>query len=283
MQISPWPICGPNPGPLAETLRSPGVEVLTGHTVIEAKGRKQVAGRYSRRSATERQQRARIALEPRDRAQLRVRPGARLRRGDARQLAAACRPARRRATTRPAASSRSTACRPGSTPPARSWAPRAPSRSSIRERWPGCRRRTRWAWATRRSREREQQTRARVSRGRAAPAAVAVPEPVSGSRTRQVLRLPLRGRHEQGRRPQHRRGLRLDRAGQALHDGDDGSVPGAHVPGPVGPPDGSADGTEPGRRGHHDRPAALGIGADGRARRTTVRARQALIDPRPPP
>ncbi len=33
----------PNPGALAETLRSSGVEVLTGHTVIEAKGRKHVA------------------------------------------------------------------------------------------------------------------------------------------------------------------------------------------------------------------------------------------------
>ena len=43
---------------------------------------------------------------------------------------------------------------------------------------------------------------------------------------RQVLRLHLRGRHRQGRRARDRRGLRLDRAREALHDGDDGPVPG---------------------------------------------------------
>jgi sarcosine oxidase, subunit alpha len=34
----------PNPGPVADTVRALGIEVLAGHTVIEASGRKQVAG-----------------------------------------------------------------------------------------------------------------------------------------------------------------------------------------------------------------------------------------------
>ena len=41
------------------------------------------------------------------------------------------------------------------------------------------------------------------------------------------LRLRLRGRRRQGPEARDRRGLRLDRARQALHDGDDGPVPGA--------------------------------------------------------
>ena len=82
---------------------------------------------------------------------------------------------------------------------------------------------------------------------------------------------------------QHRRGLRLDRARQALHDGDDGPVPGPHVPGAVGPGDGPADGPVARRRRHHDRAPAVGVGADGDPRRPDVRARQAVVDPRPPP
>ena len=46
----------------------------------------------------------------------------------------------------------------------------------------------------------------------------------------QVLRLHLRGRDRQGREAGDRRGLRLDRARQALHDGDDGPVPGPALP-----------------------------------------------------
>ena len=49
-------------------------------------------------------------------------------------------------------------------------------------------------------------------------------------RARQVLRLLLRGRDRQGHPRERRRGLRLDRAVQALHDRDDGAVPGPHVP-----------------------------------------------------
>ena len=47
--------------------------------------------------------------------------------------------------------------------------------------------------------------------------------------------------------------------------------------------DGPGDRPEPCRRGHHHRAAALARGADGRARRPPVRARQALVDARPPP
>ena len=46
----------------------------------------------------------------------------------------------------------------------------------------------------------------------------------------QVLRLHLRGRDDQGRHARDRRGLRLHRARQALHDGDDGAVPGPALP-----------------------------------------------------
>ena len=45
----------------------------------------------------------------------------------------------------------------------------------------------------------------------------------------------------------------------------------------------AGDRPEPGRRGHDHGAAALDDGADGRARRPPVRARQALVDPRPPP
>ena len=49
-------------------------------------------------------------------------------------------------------------------------------------------------------------------------------------RAGQGVRLLLRGRHREGHPPRRRRGVRLDRAVQALHDGDDGPLPGAHVP-----------------------------------------------------
>ncbi len=47
---------------------------------------------------------------------------------------------------------------------------------------------------------------------------------------RQVLRLLLRGPERQGPALRDRRGLRLDRARQALHDGDHGPVPGSPLP-----------------------------------------------------
>ena len=100
---------------------------------------------------------------------------------------------------------------------------------------------------------------------------------------RQVLRLPLRGRDREGHPPLGRGGLRLDRALQALHDHDDGPVPGPHVPAARGAADGAGDRHEPGRRGHHDRAPALARRADGRARRAALRAGEALRDPRAPP
>ena len=99
----------------------------------------------------------------------------------------------------------------------------------------------------------------------------------------QVLRLPLRGRHREGHPPVRRGGLRLDRAVEALHDRHDGPLPGPHVPAARRAADGEGNGDQPRRRGHHDRAAAVARGADGRAGRPPVRARQAELDPRAPP
>ena len=52
---------------------------------------------------------------------------------------------------------------------------------------------------------------------------------------------------------------------------------------PVDPRDGPGDGDVDGRRRHHDRAPAVDAGPDGRARRPSDRARQALGHPRPPP
>ena len=100
---------------------------------------------------------------------------------------------------------------------------------------------------------------------------------------RACVRVLLRGRQRQGHPPRCQGGLRLDRAVQALHDGDDGPVPGADVPAAVGPADGAGDrpASRPGR--YDDRPAPVVDGAAGRARRAADRAGQALLDPRPPP
>ena len=56
------------------------------------------------------------------------------------------------------------------------------------------------------------------------------PAPSSDGARRQVLRLHLRGRDDEGREARDRRGLRLDRAREALHDRDDGPVPGQALP-----------------------------------------------------
>ena len=100
---------------------------------------------------------------------------------------------------------------------------------------------------------------------------------------RQVLRVPVRGRNRQGHQAERRGGLRLDRAVQAVHDRDDGSVPGPHVPAPGDPADGRGDRAEPRAGRYDDRAPAVGVGADGGARGPAVRARQALLDPRAPP
>ena len=65
-------------------------------------------------------------------------------------------------------------------------------------------------------------------RDRPAPSTYATPPAVARERgqQRQGVRRPRRGRHDEGHRARRRRGLRLDRAVQALHDGDDGPVAG---------------------------------------------------------
>ena len=76
----------------------------------------------------------------------------------------------------------------------------------------------------------------------------------------QVLRLRLRGRDDEGPEARDRRGLRLDRAREAVHDGDDGPVPGEALP-PLEHPRLRAG--EPDvrvRDRHDDRAAAVGAG-----------------------
>ena len=125
---------------------------------------------------------------------------------------------------------------------------------------------------------------AAAARRRRPSAAPRRPCPGRGRRrAREVLRLPVRGRHGQGHPPERRRGLRLDRALQALHDGDDGPLPGTHVPAARRAADGPGDRPGPGAgRHHHGAPAVVG-GPPRRAGRPPVRARQALGHPSPPP
>ena len=88
----------------------------------------------------------------------------------------------------------------------------------------------------------------------------------------QVLRLHLRGRDRQGRQARHRRGLRLDRARQALHDRDDGPVPGQALPRPLDP---ALRARERDRRGddrHDDRSPALAARRARAPRRPPARA-----------
>ena len=99
---------------------------------------------------------------------------------------------------------------------------------------------------------------------------------------RQGVRRPRRGHHRQGHRLRGGRGLRLDRALQALHDRDHGPVAGPLLAARLDPRARRAH-RDHARRGRHDhRPPAVGQRPDGRARGPPVRARQALGDPRPP-
>ena len=113
-------------------------------------------------------------------------------------------------------------------PPARWPVTRIPTRRRARASGPGA------AAAGRAGRRRDEPGVAgpRPRRG-------AIPPPVAGDRPGQVLRMPVRGRHRQGHQAERRRGLRLDRAVQALHDGDDGPLPGADVPARLDPADGA--------------------------------------------
>ena len=82
----------------------------------------------------------------------------------------------------------------------------------------------------------------------------------------EVLRLPLRGRHQQGHRLRDRRGLRLAGAAEALHDGDDGAVSGADVPARLDPADVRPHRGLRSRGRADDRPPAMVGGADGGSR-----------------
>ena len=98
---------------------------------------------------------------------------------------------------------------------------------------------------------------------------------------RQVLRLRLRGRDHEGRVPRGRGGLRLDRAREALHDRDDGAVPGEALPAPLDPAVRARDGRERGRGRHDDRAAAVGAGRARAPRRPPLRAGAPHVDPLP--
>ena len=115
---------------------------------------------------------------------------------------------------------------------------------------------------------------------RGARASVA-PEPAYRGQG-EVLRLRLRGRDHEGHEARDRRGLRLDRARQALHDGDDGPLPGQALP-PLEHPDLRAG--EPDVRvgdRHDDRAAAVGAGRARPARRPRPHSGAAQLDPLAP-
>ena len=73
-------------------------------------------------------------------------------------------------------------------------------------------------------------------------------------------------------RPHRRRGLRLDRARQALRDRDDGALPGAPLPARLGAPARGRDRHERGDDRDHDCAAALGARRARAARRPPSRA-----------
>ena len=216
----PWPTCAPTAATrgLNELMRR-GVRPLRGTTVLEARGRDQRAGRGA---SAARRRRGRAA-STRSTATCSSSP------------AAARRPPRccRRRAPAPRYDERA-ACfvlaelpdgvlrrRRGRRRRRRSRTPSAPARS------PAPRPRTRSGSATSAARARDGRRLDGASRR---PPEVAVPPAVTSRRQRQVLRLPVRGRDRQGHPPVGRGGLRLDRAVQALHDHDDGPLPGPHVP-----------------------------------------------------
>ena len=115
----------------------------------------------------------------------------------------------------------------------------------------------------------------RLARGCARAAAARADE-------RPLLRLPLRGRHREGPAPRRRRGVRRHRDRQALHDGDDGAVPGPPVPARLGAPARPGDRDRRGGARHDDRAAAVDADAARRDRRATAGPRQAHAAARPP-
>ncbi len=122
---------------------------------------------------------------------------------------------------------------------------------------------------------------ARAARGRAAvPGGGAAGARERLARRRQGVRGPRRGRDGQGHRARRGRGLRLDRALQALHDRHDGAVAGPLLAAAVGARARRRDRARRGRGRPDDGAAALAVGAARRARRPPVRAGQAIRDPR---
>ena len=110
----------------------------------------------------------------------------------------------------------------------------------------------------------------------------AVPTPVLGYTGEKSLRLLLRGPDDEGPEVRDRGGLRLDRALEALHDGDDGAVPGPPVPRQLDPRLREGDRARRERDRHDDRPAAARAGLARAARRPPAGAGQAdLAPPRP--
>ena len=99
---------------------------------------------------------------------------------------------------------------------------------------------------------------------------------------RQVLRLLLRGPDDEGPEVRDRRGLRLDRALEALHDGDDGAVPGPALPHELDPRLRQDDRDRREHDRHHHRPAAVHADLDGPARRPAAGAAQAHLAAPPP-
>ena len=182
----------PEAGKLAAALRSDGIPVFTGHTVIEARGSKTVTEAIIQ------------PIAGGSRAFVRVRPGGRLGRHHPRHLAAAPgrRPHRLRRPPRPlrpcARARRRLRRRRGGGPRVRRNG-RGVRRARRREGRPGAGPGRRCLPRARRDPAEASRTAAR-SRRRAGPAG-------ERGRTRQVLCLLLRGRDQQGRPPLHRGGV----------------------------------------------------------------------------
>ena len=98
----------------------------------------------------------------------------------------------------------------------------------------------------------------------------------------QVLRLRLRGRDDEGHEARDRRGLRLDRAREALHDDDDGPVPGQALPPLEHPRVRAGEPDVRGRDRDDDRAAAVGAGRARPAGRPRAHAGAPRLDPLAP-
>ena len=212
-----------------------------------------------------------------------MRPARRLGRHARRPRRCCCRAARRRATTRRPAASSPTGCTTSCSPPAPSPATRTPTPPSCRASSPAPRRRSPSGFGGGATRAALEQDRARL-RDRPAPPPVATPPAVARD---------------------HRKGGKAfvdldedvttkDIALAAGEGYDSIELSKRYTTVTMGPSQGrfsqlasiralgAAHGPDA-RRGRHDHgAAAVGQRADGRARGPPVRAREALVDPRPP-